>query len=236
MIFDVASLSEAGPRAENEDSVVANLFAADHLLIGVADGLVGHLAGKIASKLAIARLLSKLEEHPDANLVNLVLQIHSEIRSEQLAAKEQRSMATTLSAGVLHKEHMKFVHCGDTRITVARANGIRRLTKDHSEAQRLFDAGKISREQLANYPRKNILDSALGIKGTPRIDEGVFRLVRGDKIFVTSDGFHNSILLRELFAMAKSYSDAARFLDFVAREMKMRGADDNYSLVCAFIR
>lgn len=235
MIFDVASLSERGPRAENEDSVVSARFAADYLLIGVADGLGGHLAGDTASTFALSSLLEKLRAHPNSDLVELTQQIHSEIRTQQIEFYERRSMATTISAATLHEQMMKFVHCGDSRIAVARANGIRRLTKDHSEAQRLYDAGKISREQFDDYPRKNILDSALGIKGTPRIDSGIFQIAKGDKIFVTSDGFHNKILLRELFTIANSYSSAMQFIEFISDEMKSRGADDNYSLVCAFV-
>jgi protein phosphatase len=233
--IDVASLSEAGPRTRNEDSILAASLGPASFVIGVADGLGGHEGGKNASRFAVNSLLEKLQaEGSFRSLKDIVSDIHLELRVSQQHASLP-GMATTLSAAVISSLNMKFVHCGDTRISIARENGIRRLTVDHSEAQRLFDAGKLSRAQFATYPRKNILESALGIHGDPRIDEGEFHLQRGDKIFITSDGLHTKILLRELFYIARRSSTAQRIADDVGSEMQLRGADDNYSFVCALI-
>ncbi len=130
---------------------------------------------------------------------------------------------------------MEFVHCGDSRITIARGAGIKRLTTDHSEAQRLFASGKLNREQLANYPRKNILESALGINGNPTIDTGNFPLLLGDKIFFTTDGFHNKIMIRELFQLCQRFRTAQEAVNCLSREMAGRGAEDNYSCACVFV-
>jgi len=235
MNLDVAILSERGPRSENEDSVISTTPAPDYALVGVADGLGGHAGGRTASMFALKSLSEKISIHPESSLAKIGLEIHSELKALQLEDKAYRAMATTLSAAVFHEQQMRFVHCGDTRIAVCRDNGIRRLTTDHSEAQRFYDLGKLTKEQFDNYPRKNILDSALGVKGTPRIDEGVFQLSRNDRVFITSDGFHNKFFIREIFATSKRCSTASEFIEAVSFEMKSRSVDDNYSIACAFV-
>jgi protein phosphatase len=130
---------------------------------------------------------------------------------------------------------MEFVHCGDSRIVVSRGAGIKRLTTDHSEAQRLFASGKLTREQLANYPRKNVLESALGIKGDPLIDTGNFPLLLGDKVFFTTDGLHNKIMIRELFQICQKSRSAQQAIDWLSDEMSKRNPDDNYSCACVFV-
>ena len=140
-------------------------------------------------------------------------------------------MATTLSGAVFRGGLMEFVHCGDTRIAVARNAGIRKLTVDHTEAQRLLASGAISEVEFQNYSRKNVLESALGIKGEPRIDIGHFPLVQGDKFFFSTDGFHNKIQLRELFNYASKFRLPKDVTTVLRDEMSRRDADDNYSLI-----
>jgi protein phosphatase len=118
---------------------------------------------------------------------------------------------------------------------MARGDGIRRLTTDHSEAERLFASGAITKKDKASYPRKNILESALGIQGTPAIDAGNFPLMVGDKVFFSTDGFHNKILIRELLQFSRNWrapEDAVRQME---EEMSIRDPDDNYSLACVFV-
>jgi serine/threonine protein phosphatase PrpC len=234
MKFSAGLMSEKGPRTENEDGVLACEVHSGALLIAVADGLGGHAGGKFASSFALDRFRNAVSLENVSSLTSTARDIHVQLKSQQIANPQYSTMATTLSAAILSEEGMHFVHCGDSRIVVARGEGIRRITRDHSEAQRLFAAGKLSREELASYPRKNILESALGITGNPIIDEGHFRLLPNDKIFISTDGFHNKILIRELFSFAQLSANPQELIELAGKEMKNRAADDNYSLVCAF--
>jgi PPM family protein phosphatase len=226
--------SEAGPRAVNEDSVGTKFFGGTNLAVAVADGLGGHAGGRVASHLAVDMFLKLATEAP-LSLKEIGERIHLEIRSEQQKNPAQRAMATTLSAVVLRPGLAEFVHCGDSRIMLARNNGIRRLTTDHSEVERLFAAGLISKEQRINYPRKNILESALGISGEPTIEVGSVPLMLGDKLFLSTDGFHNKIFLRELFKFAGDAKGLDGLLKLLAFEMKARSPDDNYTVANVFV-
>jgi serine/threonine protein phosphatase PrpC len=235
MRFDTAALSETGPRSQNEDAVGIRPLGVNRIAVAVADGLGGHSGGRIASHLAVESFLDFAASGGALNLRNAAEQIHLKIRAEQQSNPEHRSMATTLSAAIFSVGLMEFVHCGDSRITIARGTGIKRLTTDHSEAQRLFALGKLNREQLANYPRKNFLESALGISGKLVIDTGNFPLLLGDKICFLTDGFHNKIMIRELFQLCQRVRTAQEAVTRLSGEMAGRTAEDNYSCACVFV-
>jgi serine/threonine protein phosphatase PrpC len=234
MRFVADYLTSSGPRSENQDAIGIRGLGVNSMVVAVADGLGGHAGGSIASKLAIDTFLD-LASEPHADLRSVALNIHGQIRKHQQEKSEIRTMATTLSGAVFRSGLMEFVHCGDTRISVARNPGIRRLTVDHTEAQRLLSSGAITKSQFEEYPRKNILESALGIKGEPKIETGSFPLALGDKFFFSSDGFHNKIVLRELFVFALKARAPQNMIKHLKEEMRQRNADDNYSLVAVFV-
>lgn len=234
MRFAADSLSEAGPRSENQDAVGIKSFGANNLAIAVADGLGGHYGGKVASELAVRKFIERVTQGAH-DLRDVASDIHRAIKDEQQRMPENRSMATTLSAAVFRSGLMEFVHCGDTRIVVARNAGIRRLTNDHTEAQRLFAAGIITKSELANYPRRNVLESALGARSNPQIDAGSFVLLPGDKFFFTTDGFYNAISLRELFHFIRGMRFPADIVSRLSNEMNVRHPDDNFTMAAVVV-
>jgi PPM family protein phosphatase len=86
-----------------------------------------------------------------------------------------------------------------------------------------------------NYPRKNILESALGISGEPTIEVGSMPLMLGDRIFLSTDGFHNKIMVRELFQFARKENTVDGLLRLLAGEMEARRPDDNYTVASVFV-
>lgn len=235
--FDVAVFSDRGPRRTNEDEA-AYWKLGPHVLVGaVADGLGGMGGGSNASHIAMKSLRCVLkdgEAYPE-QLEGAARNAHREILKAQKTDVELSRMATTLTAAVFSPEGLFGIHCGDTRAAIARNNGIRRLTTDHSEGQRLFQSGKITKEELQEYPRKNILESALGIQGEPKIDNFYISLLSGDKVFLTSDGIHQKIFLREIYDVAKRHVKASSFVSEVAEIVNDRSPDDNFSIIAVFV-
>ncbi len=234
MKFDSAFFTESGPRSNNEDAIKTKPFGFGKLAVAIADGLGGHSGGQIASQIAVDTFIERAVDHP-ADLRKVAEDIHTKICAEQQQNPSRRTMATTLSAAIFNPGLMEFVHCGDSRIVVARGGGIRRLTTDHSEAERLFASGAITKNEKVTYPRKNILESALGIQGTPKIDTGNFPLNLGDKIFFSTDGFHNKVLIRELQKFSLKWIAPVDAVSQMNKEMKVRDPDDNYTFACIFV-
>lgn len=202
----------------------------------LADGLGGHTGGGIASTLATERFRHEVRTgYSPADLHKLATSIHEEIRTLQQTRPGIDRMATTISAGIVSPSLINAVHCGDCRISVSRQNGIKRLTRDHTEVQKLLDDQKIDRVQARNYPRRNVLTSALGAQRRIQIDLVEFSLQAEDKLFITSDGLHDKILLRELLYCSLECDIPEQLVDRISKETSNRNPTDNYSIICFFV-
>ena len=235
MNIQYATLSEAGPRPRNEDSFLAMSIDAKHYSFAVADGLGGMGGGEVASGIAIDYLRDHSQyilKDPN-NIGNFIRNINQLIIDKQKEGQKYTTMATTLSVAVIVDDTLYIGHVGDSRIALARGQGIKRLTKDQSEAQRLFDLGKLSKEELKSYARKNILESALGAKEYIDVLEGKEPLHSGDYIVITSDGIHNKIFIREIRRCISHLMEPGTIVAGISEEMSHRGADDNYTCVVA---
>ena len=232
MTVDFAQFSDAGPRANNEDAVLAKTFDAGRIILAVADGLGGHFGGKEASRIAIDVIE---QEANGLGLGSSLLHAHEEIRRAASENAKLKGMATTATAVSIEGTRLFGVHCGDTRCLVQRGNGIRKLTKEHTEAQRLFEAGKLTKDEFRQYPRRNILAQALGADNSPVIDRFDFELETNDKIIITSDGVHEKIKAREILEICLQARSAKEIVDIVKEIVESRSPDDNYSVVAAVV-
>lgn len=235
LVFSWAFFSEKGPRAVNEDATAVWSLGDDWLGAAVADGLGGHAGGQRASSLALEVLGRAIHEIPILNLSSVAKDIHARIRAEQEQAPEFQLMATTLSAIVLCGNEGRIVHCGDSQVALSRGRGIVRLTEAHTEARRLLKEGLITRHEYSAYPRKNVLDSALGVRGEPRIDTRIVRIRKGDRFFLTTDGTHNAIALRELKTLSENIWTAKELVAGVREIVTRRKPPDNYSFIAIYV-
>ncbi|MGS0648551.1 PP2C family protein-serine/threonine phosphatase [Komagataeibacter melomenusus] len=235
MTFRFAKASEVGPRSENEDTVCIWGNTAGWIAVALADGLGGYNGGQEASSTAVKVFRAGTKGHGQIDLRGIALAAHEKIRLKQKNNPIVRGMATTLSAAVIDDRMINFVHCGDSRIALQRGMGIRRLTIDHTEAQRLLDEGALSRDEYAVYPRKNILDSALGVSENPRIDVGSHDLLPGDRIFFTSDGIHSKIFIREIMNISSECQDPEEIVARVIATVNERGPEDNFTIAVVFV-
>lgn len=236
MKFDVAGISEAGPRSINEDQIAYWLSRDGTLFAAIADGLGGMGGGESASQLAIAALQNNLKSGFDnkSSLLDAVKRAHDDIILAQKVSPSFRRMATTLTVGIFFDHKLFAAHAGDSRLSVVRGNGVKKLTTDHSEGQRLFDAGKLTREEFHDYHRKNILDNALGVHDELRIDQVDFPVKSGDKFFFTTDGVHGKLFLREMMDIASHHNFAEEFVMEVGEIVKNRSPSDNFSIIAVF--
>lgn len=234
MRIEFGAFSEAGPRKANEDSVLTTVAGDGSSVIAVADGLGGYFGGAQASAIAI-QVVAAAGLSADNDLSHVFLDAHNEILNQQRLNPAAHAMATTLTAVRLSSSGLVGAHCGDTRCVLQRGEGIKKLTIEHTEAQRLFEAGKLNKEQLLTYPRRNVLDSALGNPERLRIDVFEHDLRPGDRILITSDGVHEILRARivlDLLRRSKSVEDA---LSSIRDAVEASGPEDNFSAACAFV-
>lgn len=232
MFDEAAWFSEIGRRSSNQDSC-AVWWTGDALFAAVADGLGGMPGGGHASR----HVIGYLKEHAMGDgagvgvLAATVLASHRSLQRLQGLHPEYDAMATTLTAVRLHGCSLIAAHSGDSRLYAVGVGGVRQLTEDHSEAQRLLREGRITPREFAAYPRKHILESALGVPGYPMLQSLEARLQPGDWVVVASDGAYNKLDRGELAEVGRSARTCKEFAGACRGLVEGREPHDNYTLV-----
>ncbi len=222
-------------RTQNED----NHHVGDALFV-VADGMGGHLAGEVASEMAVTRLDERLPSGQLASRDDLIAAINEanvEIYNASVHNAEQAGMGTTITAiavvdDPLDGEVLAVANVGDSRGYVLRHGRLRQLTIDHSFVQELVAEGAITRDEARYHPRRNIVTRALGIEPFVRVDSWTMPIIRGDRFLLCSDGLvdevHDDVIQGILVEHADDPTAAARALVDAAN---LSGGRDNITAV-----
>lgn len=130
----------------------------------------------------------------------------------------------------------KFIsaHVGDTRTYLLRDEKMHQLTKDHSEAQRLCDEGKISKGQIFTHPDRDILTSALGFDN-PKVDIREGSVKEGDIILLLTDGAHKVLSSEQIQNIVFSAGNCMDSCSGITDGANMLGGPDNISVCISFI-
>jgi protein phosphatase len=231
-----AARSDVGlVRAGNEDSG----YAGDELLV-VADGMGGHAAGELASAAAIATM-SEVEPAGlgDAEalerLSEAVVSTSERIADVVSANPELAGMGTTLTALAWlggDPPRVAVLHVGDSRAYLLRDGELRQITRDHTYVQTLIDSGRITAEEAAYHPRRNLLMRAIDGVHPAEPDVSVREARKGDRYLVCSDGLSGYVTdarIAELLALADPTAAVTALVDAALEA----GAPDNVTCVVA---
>ena len=236
--ISAASVSDRGlnpKRPLNEDSFLAD--AARGIFV-VADGVGGAEAGEVASAAAIDVLNQafheKLAAGEDAeDLMELAIQ-RANNSIHQMAVENPRlsSMATTVVALHLDGRTATLGHVGDSRLYRLTPDGkLLRETADHSVVEEEVRAGRMTPEQAANHPSKNVISRALGAEAAVEVDMKTTEVEDGSTFLLCTDGITRHIPDNELRDMLMS----GRSVEAMCAEMKercfQRGAEDNLTAI-----
>ena len=220
--------SDKGSRTENQDALAVT--NTDELSVAcVADGVGGIKCGKIAATESVLFFMENVNKNYD--LERLIGEMHLKIKELQELKQECSGMATTFTSCVIENNLLKIVHVGDSRICILRGDGIKQLSESHTELNRLLKIGKIQLEDADNYPRKHILESAIGMKGSLTIQTTEFPLIPSDRILLTTDGVHNIISKIEFRNLSKMSLNIVDFGDNIISLLKTKSISDNVSFV-----
>jgi PPM family protein phosphatase len=174
----------------------------------VADGMGGHAAGEVASRLAISALVNLALDIPDwifwvdedhaPEMERRAREVVQEVGSILIERGRQdaalRGMGSTLTAARCYGRDLLVVHVGDSRAYLLRGGRLERLTKDHTYAQMLVDSGQLSPGDVALSDCRHILINALGGSGRHvDVDVDLLRIEDGDRLLLCSDGLTDSV-------------------------------------------
>ncbi|HWF89757.1 MAG TPA: PP2C family serine/threonine-protein phosphatase [Pyrinomonadaceae bacterium] len=232
-----AALTDRGlneRRPLNED---AFLHDPQRSIFAVADGVGGAEAGEVASSTAIEVLDEAFRHQTDGadieDLMELAIQ-RANASIHQMAQEHARfsMMATTIVALHIKGDVATFGHVGDSRLYRLTPDGqLHRETEDHSIVEEEVRAGRMTPEQAANHPSKNVISRALGAEQGVEVDMKVLEVEDGTEFLLCTDGITRHISdneLRQLMVVSKN-------LDELCSELKRRcyerGAEDNLTVI-----
>jgi len=216
----------------------------------VADGMGGHAAGEVASRIAvdeISRVLLNARDDEDwtwpdsfdmnvslpANKLKFAIKLANEkIRSATQERAEYGGMGTTVVAALIIDEVCSIAHVGDSRAYLVRDSRIHPLTSDHSWVNDQMKQGFLTAEHARNHPFRNVITQALGSAPAPQVDLMELPLEGGDLLLLCSDGLNSMLTDQEILTLVESTAETA--LDELTMKLidaaKKRGGDDNITV------
>ncbi len=217
-------------RKNNEDRFLIKELR-ELTILAVADGMGGHAGGEIAAQI-VTDAFSEYkfsEKNLEKSLKTALKNAQKKIFKKIAANPGLDGMGSTLTAAVLYKNMVFWIHVGDSRLYLLHNKEIRQITRDHTFIQDLIDDGTITLEQAQTHPLRNVLDQCVGCDEIEP-DTGVFHPMENDRILICSDGLtkHLSDMQIRSILTANTVRQAGRLLISTALDM---GGTDNVTVI-----
>jgi len=232
MRYSSAQFTHTGAvRDHNEDAYVA--FPEDGLWV-VADGMGGHQAGEVASRLICDTVCSERQRHGSSmsvdDLEQAIYLANQRIRKygdEQLPGA---TLGSTMVALKITDDRYNILWIGDSRAYLLRESRLQRLSKDHSQVADLVEQGVLSEEEAESHPLANVITRALGVETDPAIDSVEGKVLPGDRFLLCTDGISREFEREELeqFLMEEPIDDINQALRHAAL---VKGCRDNITSI-----
>jgi len=226
-------------RPSNQDSFFADPSPAGKeeshgRLFLVADGMGGHAAGEVASRLAVesfgrAYYEADVTARGDpAPVLAAALSAANRVIHEEGARDHRRSgMGTTCTAALIRGDRLWLAHVGDSRAYLFHAGALRQLTQDHNLAGMLLSEGRIDAREAAGHEGRHLLTRALGIRPEVEGDvAGPFELAPGDRVLLCSDGLNRVVPDDQLAGLLANEPLQAAVDELIGRSITAGGPDN----------
>ena len=240
MSFRVATVTDPGrERERNEDAVLAGSFDDGSWVIIVCDGMGGHDAGDVASRIAARRIYQEVNARLDDDDVPAVLHdalvaAHEAITDEAL--ERGSDMGTTAVVARLIGDQLWYGWVGDSRLYLVRDGRLELATADHTVIQAKIDAGELDPDaDHADHPDAHVLTQALGGEGielAPSTTHTAVTLRPGDTLVLCSDGLHDLMTPAETVAFV-AHGTPDQLAQGLVDEANRRRGHDNITVAVA---
>jgi protein phosphatase len=233
--YMVGMLSDIGKVRKLNEDYLGYFEDSTKKIYVVADGVGGHNAGEVASKLAVETIIEYIKSIDNINdidkvLVEGVVQANKSIYDFSKTNTSLKGMGTTVTACLVKDGKMIVANVGDSRCYIIDRTGINQITKDHSLVQQLVDSGSITQEEAAVHPNKNIITRSLGTYPSVEIDTFMIDLDNIFKVILCTDGLSNLLSADEIYeiTMNSDNTSACRKLIDISNQ---RGGRDNTTVI-----
>ncbi len=256
--LESAAISDNGSQGRlNEDSYEITSFRISEsdetpvLISIVADGIGGHKAGEIASKIAVATIIDSIAKSDGSDplwiLKSALLEANHSITSEADDNDSRRGMGSTVVCALIIEASLYIATLGDSRIYLIRDNVIQQLSIDHTWVQEALDVGVINPEEARSHPRRHLIRSYLGSSDPIKPDLRLYLdekeneeqakanqglpLLPGDKIILCTDGLTDLVADEEILEILGTEGSREDHLQKLVDLANLRGGHDNITII-----
>jgi len=236
-------------RKHNEDNFLMDPGLG---LFVVADGLGGHAAGEVASRIVVEKIADfithtaerdrtwpveyEMDLSYDGNRLKAALLLADQgILSDIQGNPERESMGSTVVACLVQEDRVTLVHVGDSRAYLLNASGIRQVTRDHSWVAEQVENGILTADEARRHPFRNVITQALGNGGDLEVAVQEIQVQELDRILLCSDGLSGMVLdqaIWDIVSRAESVESATQ--DLINKAMENGGEDNITVVIVAF--
>ncbi len=247
---EVAGETNVGrKRNHNEDNLA---ILSEFGLYIVADGMGGHASGEVASKLAVDTLreffastaddpertwpykVDRSKGYEENRLITGIKLANLRIYEAAQRDARQRGMGTTVVSIFTVEGGVYVAHVGDSRVYRIREGRLEQLTEDHSLLNDYIKMKRLTDEEIAAFPHKNVIVRALGMKDTVKVDTRFETPRNGDVLVLCSDGLSGPVSDPDILSIVDSSPDLATAARRLVERANENGGPDN--ITCGLAR
>jgi serine/threonine protein phosphatase PrpC len=248
--IEVAGETNVGrKRNHNEDNFG---ILVEYGLFMVADGMGGHASGEVASKMAVDAMqefFAQTQDDPERTWPykmdrskgyeenRLITGIKlANLRIYETAQREarKRGMGTTFVGIFTANDGIYVAHVGDSRVYRFRDGKLEMLTEDHSLLNDYIKMKRLTAEEIANFPHKNVIVRALGMKDTVKVDTRFEVPALNDLYLLCSDGLSGPVSDQEMADILLKHADIQIATSKLIERANENGGPDN--VTCVLVR
>lgn len=234
--LEVTFKTRKGSKRElNEDSLIVTKLD-DGYLLAVADGLGGHAAGEVASRVTVTELVESLKLEPfgrelQNSIKTAILKANMAVYLLSRENPKYRGMASTLVAAAITARESLVANVGDSRAYLV-GSKISKITKDHSLVQQMVDNWLISEAESFYHSQKNIITMSLGRR--EEIQPNFYDInLSGKTLLLCSDGLSDSLQDEEIGNIINSAINLDEACNSLLNAAEFKGATDDVTVILA---
>jgi protein phosphatase len=247
--IEVAGETNVGmKRSHNEDNF--SIIEESGLYI-VADGMGGHASGEVASQMAVDALreffgataddpertwpykMDRTKGYEENRLITGIKLANLRIYESAQRDARQRGMGTTIVSMFAVEDGVYVAHVGDSRVYRVRDDKIEQLTEDHSLLNDYIKMKRLTPEEIANFPHKNVIVRALGMKDTVKVDTRYEQPRAGDVYLLCSDGLSGPVTDEGILEILTTGNDLKQAASRLIEAANSNGGPDNITVILA---
>ncbi|WP_005034939.1 Stp1/IreP family PP2C-type Ser/Thr phosphatase [Holophaga foetida] len=241
-----AGLSDVGCiRKHNEDNLLVDMELG---LFLVADGLGGHAAGEVASRIVVEKVeefIAQTAERDrtwpldydaripyDGNRLKAALLLSDQAILDDIRENPEReSMGSTVVACLVKGDCVTMAHVGDSRAYLLNPDGIRQITRDHSWVADQVANGILTAEEARKHPFRNVITQALGNGGELDVSIQELQVKELDRLLLCSDGLSGMVPDEEIWKIVQNSDSLAIAAEKLVKKALENGGEDNVTVV-----